>query len=58
MATDTVRVKAAREYDRVGCGLRYEQHFDSVDDDDTESFVLVYFTLNGKEVYKCYSKIF
>ncbi|XP_034230494.1 SPRY domain-containing protein 3-like [Thrips palmi] len=51
MATDTVRVKVAREYDRVGCGLRYEQHFDSGDDaDDTESFVLVYFTLNGKEI--------
>lgn len=51
VATDTVRVKIAHEYDRVGCGLRFEQHFDSVDDsEDAGSFVLVYFTLNGKEV--------
>ena len=51
MATDTVRVKIAHEYDRVGCGLRFEQHFESLNEsDDAGSFVLVYFTLNGKEV--------
>ncbi|KAE8744387.1 hypothetical protein FOCC_FOCC008991 [Frankliniella occidentalis] len=58
MATDTIRVKIAREYDRVGCGLRFEQCYDSAEEgDDQESYVLVYFTLNGKEIGSLWTQL-
>lgn len=51
MITDSVRKKKAREYDRIGCGPRFQQYYELMEEtNDPNSHILAYFTVNGKEV--------